>query len=206
MRRPPKTASARLWGLDWGRYLPWQIDELTVERGTFDEGVPFMAKRYAEIFGPADGRFLTEPMTEAKRRFCSEADVFLFRASGETVGLVVAHPTDWSTYYMRSGALLAPYRARGVFPRFYEHLYGPLRKAGVARIEGECSASNQPIIRFHVREGFMVTGTSSSDRWGYLLRYTKFLDEKPEGVFLRQFCVYSPHNARSQPDNDRREP
>jgi hypothetical protein len=202
LRRPTKSASRRLWGLDWGRYLPWQIDELTVRLGTFDEALPFVSERYAEIFGPGDGRFFTEPMSEAKSRFCADADVFLFRVMGKTVGLVLAHPTDWSTYYVRSTALLAPYRARGVLPRFLEHFYGPLREAGVLRVESDSSPGNTPVIRLHVREGFVVTGSSNSERWGALLHFTKFLQEEPEGLFMRQFCSIPIGVAPSSNDNN----
>jgi Acetyltransferase (GNAT) family len=201
-RRIVVNASRRLWGLDWNRRLPWHLGDVTVEWGSLDDAVPFVNERYGEIFGPGDGRFFTEPMSEAKRRYCSEADVFLFKAAGETVGLTLAHPTDWSTYYIRSTALLAEYRARGVLPRFAEHLYGPLRDVGVERIEAECSPSNQPVIRLHISEGFMVTATSNSERWGSLLRMTKFLKEEPEKIFVRQFCSM-PVRTGPHPKKDR---
>jgi GNAT superfamily N-acetyltransferase len=184
--------------------MPWQIDDVSVEAASFDEALPFVMDRYAEIFGPGDGRFFAEPMTDAKRRFCAEADVFLFRVKEETVGLVLAHPTDWSTYYVRSTALLAEYRARGVLPRFLEHFYGPLRKVGVERIETDVSPSNQPVIRLHIREGFVVTATSTSERWGALVHFTKFLGEESENIFLRQFCI-SPVLSGITP-NEKRSP
>jgi hypothetical protein len=201
-RAPPINSSRRLWGLDWSRRLPWQLDDVTVEWGSIDEALPFVAERYAEIFGADDGRFFAEPMSEAKRRYCAESDVFLFRADGETVGLVLAHPTDWSTYYVRSTALLAEYRARGILPRFLEHFYGPLREAGVERIESDCSPSNQPVVRLHTSEGFMATGSWNSDRWGALLRMTKFLRAESEKVFVRQFCT-TPVRTGLHPKKDR---
>jgi hypothetical protein len=202
-RRWTRTASRRLWGLDWKRTMPWQIDEISVDLGTLEEAFSFVTERYAEIFGPGDGRFFDEPMTAAKQRYCSEADVFLFRVSGEVVGLVLAHPTDWSTYYVRTTALLAPYRARGVLPRFLEHFYGPLKRAGVARLETDCSPVNTPVIRLQMREGFVITATTNSDRWGALVHFTKFLTEEPEGVFIRQFCVSPTHLALDHLNKDR---
>jgi GNAT superfamily N-acetyltransferase len=201
-KRASINASRRLWGLDWSRRLPWRLDDVTVEWGSINEALPFVAERYAEIFGTDDGRFFAEPMSEAKRRFCAESDVFLFRADGETVGLVLAHPTDWSTYYVRSTALLAEYRARGILPRFLEHFYGPLREVGVERIESDCSPSNQPVIRLHTSEGFMVTGSGNSDRWGGLLHMTKYLRGEPEKVFIRQFCT-APVRTGLHPKKDR---
>jgi Acetyltransferase (GNAT) family len=184
----PAALSQRLWGLDWESVLPWQIDDVSVEWGSLEEALPFMRDHYNEIFGTGDGRFFVEMMSEAKRRFCAEMDIFILRAGTETVGLVMGHPSDWSTYYVRSAALLAEYRARGVFPRFLEHFYEPLRGAGVERIEADASPSNQSVIRLHLSQGSIVTATGSSERWGAFVRFTKFLNEEPQEVFNRQFC------------------
>src|SRR5580692_1339638 len=169
----PLTLSQRLWGLDWERLLPWQIDDVSVELGSLEEALPFMRDHYTEIFSTGDGRFFTEMMSEAKRRFFAEMDIFVLRVGAETIGIVMAHPSDWSTYYMRSGALLAEYRARGVLPRFMEHFYGPLRDAGVERVETDASPSNQAVIRLHMSQGGMVTATGNSERWGAFVRFTK---------------------------------
>ena len=89
--RQPRTVplAERLWGLDWSQILPWSFEEVTVESGTFEDALPFIAEHYARIFGTNDGpaRFLVEPMTPAKRRFGAEMDVFLFRAEGKTIGV-----------------------------------------------------------------------------------------------------------------------
>jgi hypothetical protein len=197
-RRPrpqSPSLSQRLWGLDWESVLPWQIDDVVVELGSLEEALPFMRDHYTEIFSLGDGRFYGEMMSEAKRRFFAEMDIFVLRVATETVGLIMGHPTDWSTYYLRSGALLAEYRARAVMPRLMEHVYGPLRDAGVERIETDASPSNQPVIRLHLSQGAMVTATGNSERWGAFVRFTKFLNEEPQDVFARQFCAMPVHTG-----------
>jgi hypothetical protein len=182
--------SERLWGLDWDRVLPWTLDDgISVESAAFDDALPFIQEHYASIFGTDahEQRFLASPMTEAKRRFCAESDVFLFRIGSRTVGLLLANPIDWSTYYMRSVAILSEFRERHLLTRFMERSYEPLRKAGVERIEGECSPANTPMMRMLVGQGFLVTSTANSERWGSTVRFTKFLTEDHEAVFLRQF-------------------
>jgi hypothetical protein len=126
-------------------------------------------------------------MSEAKHRFCTESDAFLFRVGSRPVGLLLANPVDWSTYYMRSVAILSEFRERHLLTRFMERSYEPLRKAGVERIEGECSPANTPMMRMLVGQGFLVTSTANSERWGSTVRFTKFLTEDSEAVFLRQF-------------------
>jgi ribosomal protein S18 acetylase RimI-like enzyme len=201
-RTLPAALSQRLWGLDWSHELPWQIDDVTVEPGTFEDAFPFIREHYDEIFGTADGRFFREPMSEAKRRFFAEMDIFILRNEVKTIGLVIGHPTDWSTYYVRSVAFLAEYRARSLLPRFLEHFYGPLADAGVERVETDVSPSNQPVIRLHISQGFMVTASATSERWGALVHFTKFLSEEPENAFMRQFSSM-PVRTGLQPTNER---
>jgi hypothetical protein len=186
--------SSRLWDLDWESVLPWTFEEITVKLSTFDAVLPFVQEHYGRIFGTQSGaaRFLTDPVTEAKRRFGAEMDVFEFRAPEGIIGVLMGHPTDWTTYYMRTVAILPEYRKRRLLTRFMERSYDPLREVGVDRIEGECSPANLPMMRMLVGQGFMVTSTANSERWGYLARFTKFLREEPEMTFLRQFCVVPP--------------
>ena len=183
--------SKRLWDLDWRRILPWSFEEVTVESATFDDALPFIAEHYARIFGTQEGpqRFLAEPMSPAKRRFGAEMDVFVFRAEGRTIGVFMSHPSDWSTYYMRTAALLPEYRGRHLVSRFMERICDPLRDAGVIRLEGEVTPSNAPMMKLHVGQGFLATSTVTSERWGLAVRFTKFLREDAEAFFLRQFCA-----------------
>ena len=185
----PLSLSKRYWGLDWNEHLPWSFEDIRVESASFDAAFPFIQEHYPRIFGmhAGDARFLANPMTEAKRRFCAESDTFLFRTDAQEVGVFMANPIDWSSYYMRTVGVLPEFRDRKVFARFLEQLYGPLRKAGVERVETECSPGNAPVMRTLVAQGFMVTSTATSERWGATVRFTKLLTAEAESVFLRQF-------------------
>ena len=193
--------SQRLWDLDWSRVLPWSFEEVTVESGHFDDAAPFIREHYARIFGTEnnEGRFMASPMTDAKYRFCAESDVFVFRVEGETVGIFVSHPSDWSTYYMRTAALLPEYRGRGLVSRFMEKICEPLRAAGVERLEGDVSPANAPMMRLHVGQGFLVTSTASSERWGSVVHFTRFLNDTADAVFRRQYCNTPPIKRDAKP-------
>jgi hypothetical protein len=192
-RSAPQPLSSRLWDLKWKKVLPWMFEDVAVEPITFDDAIPFMEKHYPRIFNSqsGEGRFLSDPLTETKRRFGAEMDVFQFRAPEGVVGVIMGHPTDWSTYYFRSAAFLAEYRDRRLASRFLERLCAPLREVGVERIEAECSPANMPMTRLFLAHGFMTTATVNSERWGTMLRFTKFLREEGEAVFLRQYCAVS---------------
>ncbi len=194
----PKTFSERIWGIDWRAELPWSHGGIVAEVATFEEGLAFVEAHYPAIFGPLIGeaRFVRDAMTPAKRRFGAEMDVVAFRDGAATIGLWMAHPTDWSTYYLRSGGLLEAYRDRRIIGEFMQHVSGVLRRAGVDRFDAECSPSNLASMRLMTRLGWVVTSTTNSERWGAVVRCSKFLREEAEAVFLRQFCALS--NGRSE--------
>ena len=185
-----ETLSKRIWGFDWSEELPWDLDGIRAEAASFAEGLSFVEAHYAAIFGPlTDGsRFLSDAMTPAKRRFGDEMDVIAFRDGPETVGVWMGHPSDWSSYYVRSVAFLEAYRDRRIMTGFLERCYAPLRRIGVERLETECSPANLPVMKILTRDGWVVTSTTNSERWGAVVRLSKFLRQEAETVFFRQFC------------------
>lgn len=194
-RRAPETRRAtplsqRLWGLEWSRILPWQFDSVEVVPGSFAEAMPFVEAHYAGIF-KADGqgeRFLSDPMTPAKLRFGEEMDVFLMRSEGREVGVMMAHPTDWSSYYVRTIAVLPEARNQHVVTQFAAALDAPLRAVGAERIEADVSPGNLPMLRVLIGQGWVVNGTQNSERWGSHLRLCRFLRPEAEQTFAKQFC------------------
>lgn len=180
--------SKRWWGVDWSAAMPWLHDGLVIRSGALEDALPFIRDHYGAIFGERDPRFLEDPMCARKERFYREADVFVIEDAGRTVGLQIAHPTDWSTYYIRSLALLPAVRGRGVLEAMTLRMAEVLAAAGVERIEGETAPNNGACVVAQTRLGYVITGTTNTERWGTLVRLTKFLREDAAGVFQRQFC------------------
>lgn len=183
--------SKRLWGLDWRAVLPWQLGDIVVEAVSHEAILPFMKAHYPSFFGMDEGHslFLIDPMTEAKRRFFSEMDCFLFRDGDKTVGIGAGHPSDWTTYYFRTAAFLHEYRDRGLLTQFSDEVFPVLASLGVDRFELECSPANTAMMRVSMAQGAIVTGSTTSERWGQMLRFTKFLRAEPVDIHLRQFCA-----------------
>jgi hypothetical protein len=198
-RGPSGTLSMRLWGLDWSKVLPWSFDGATLESGTFDDAFPFMEEHYARIFGVEPERFFVEGMTDAKRRFGDEQDVFVFRKEGKTIGVATGHPTDWSTYYIRTFALLPEYRELGWCHDWIRAIAEPLRKAGCDRWEADCSPANAAVMGLLTRNGHLITGHLTSERWGQMVRFTKFLRPDVEKAFRRQFIYVPAYGRNAQP-------
>jgi GNAT superfamily N-acetyltransferase len=152
---------------------------------------PFIAENYPKAFGtePGQARFLVEAMTPAKRRYAELMDVFAFRHEGAVVGVYLSDPLDWSTYYMRSALVLPEHRGGGLMTTWMSAMADELQRHGVDRLEADVSPANAPVLKMYLSLGYMVTSTTSSDRWGLTLRLTKFLREDARAIFLRQFSA-----------------
>lgn len=189
-RALPRSMSERIFQVQWDRSLPWRFEDVVVQRGSFEDARAFMALHYESMFGGGgDTRFFRESASAAKSRFGDELDTFVVRDSDVVVGLLLGHPTDWSSYYMRSCALLPAYRSRGLLGDIIRKFYEPLARAGVDRIEGECAPTNSAMMRTLTKLGWLATSTSLSERWGTTVRFTKFLHDRAEAAFVRQFCM-----------------
>ncbi|MBX3208709.1 MAG: GNAT family N-acetyltransferase [Labilithrix sp.] len=178
--------SQRLWGIDWNGVLPWHFDDIRVEYARFVDVLPFMAELFPQTFN-VGRQWFQEEMTEAKRRYGDEMDIFVFRDGDKIVGVITGNPSDWSTYYWRMVAILPEYRQRDLLRLFTERCFTPFREAGVRRMEVDTSPANRATVRHFSSQGFIVTSTLTSERWGLSLRFTKFLDEDAERVYTTQF-------------------
>jgi hypothetical protein len=203
-RAPPSPSmSMRFWKLDWSAHLPWYFDDGRAEVIRPEDALPFIRTHYPSIFGKPDGegQFLASPMTEAKRRFFDEMDFFMLRVDDRDAGIVMGHPTDWTSYYVRSAALLPEFRDRRMLTQFGERLFEPLRAAGAERVEAECSPANVPMARLLTGQGYIVTASTNSERWGVMLRYTKFLAPDAQAAFMRQYTSMPfAQRSRSKPN------
>jgi GNAT superfamily N-acetyltransferase len=181
-----------LWNLDWSRLLPLDVgDGVVVTASSLEQALPFIQAHYAEIFeeSPDDHRFWREPMSQARVRYYQQVgDFFEFKRAGQTIGLMIGTTTDWSTYYIRSAAVLGAYQGLHVIQRLVRVLCGWLREAGVSRVEIDTAPSNLAIIQILTRLRFNLSGTVLTERWGVNARFTKFLDDAAEDIFLRQYC------------------
>jgi hypothetical protein len=117
------------------------------------------------------------------------ADVLEVRQAGRTIGLLIGAPSDWSTYYLRSLAFLRAYQGRQLHARIFPWMFAELARAGVRRVEAETSPSNLATVMLLTRMRFNITGNVLTERWGALLRLTRYLDESAEDVFLDKFCT-----------------
>jgi hypothetical protein len=198
--RPPLLSEA-LWGIRWREMLPRPVTkDVVVVPSSFEQARPFIEAHYSTIFeDDGVGRFLRSGATAALNRYYEAVgDFFEFKMGPRTVGLLIGTPTDWSTYYIRSAAALPEVQGKKVIQRFFPEMFAVLKAAGVERVEAETSPSNTATLHLLSRLRFNPSGTVLTDRWGALMRFTCFLDDAAEQVFLDQFCVGVRYQCRGR--------
>jgi hypothetical protein len=200
---PPCTLSARFWGLDLCKGLPRLMSRDGVEavRGDLGRVRDFLVHEFPSFTEEELGAVPDPRMLDAKRLYLSTAcDLVELRHEDRTVGVIVGAPEDWSSYYVRIFAVLPSYQRPALTRRFgRECLFEPLAEHHVERVVAETSPTNLAMSRALSEMHFHVTGHHLSERWGALVRYTKFLDPAREAAFQQRFVAALPKNERRTP-------
>jgi len=193
--------SQQLWGIEWAAQLPYESGGFRVEFSNYARAKGFIAANYATVFeeDATTSPFATDLNPAKQRYYQTFGDFFEFFHGDELAGLLVCTPTDWSSYYIRSAALLPNYQGRRIIQTFYTSVLFPvLQRAGVERVEFDTSPSNMAMMHIAARLRFNNTGTVLSERWGAMIHFTKFLATDKEDVFLRQFCAGVKYQVRER--------
>jgi hypothetical protein len=195
--QPCPTLSTTLWGLDFSSLLPRSLSgSLQAVPGELARIRDFLASRFPSLTEEAMAGAPNTATRDAKLRYLNTCDLIEVRDQDRTVGAIVGAPEDWSTYYVRIFAIAEECQHPRIIRKLVrECLFQPLAMYGVQRIAAETSPANRAMCRLFSELAFHATGHQLSDRWGALVRYTRFLDRSCEAVFLGQFSGTAP--ARS---------
>jgi hypothetical protein len=193
---PRRSLTKEFWGFDLYQDLPRRLtsDGVQAVPGELERVRAFLSRECPSLTQEGLGMAPSPRMQDAKRRYlCSACELIEVRQYDETVGVLVGAPEDWSTYYIRIFAFARNYRRRPVMRRFIDEcVFEPLRAQGVERVAADTSPANYTTSRALTDLRFYVTGQQLSDRWGPLVRYTKFLDPACEAAFCDRFAGTAP--------------
>lgn len=199
------TLSHVLWGKDFLEHLPYRLShkhDVEVVRGEWDRVQEFLSWFPELQERPRRGHASNPEVDQAKQvYFESFCDLMECRRRGETIGIFIGAPEDWSTYYCRVLAIRPDLNTRSLLRRFSkECVEAPLRRLGVERLIGETGPSHTAMARLFLELGFHVTGQRLTERWGPLTRYTKFLDASCSEQFRHRYgAERGDRNHRGQP-------
>jgi hypothetical protein len=192
----PETGSYRLWGLDFERVLP----QLEIQRSarvdvtTLDVVLSFLQREFPTLLGARSGVVQTPQSITARHRYLQyDSDLLEISSAGQVIAVFVGAPEDWSSYYARMFAVHPRFQQRGLIRRFVrECLFAPLIAHGVERFVADTSPVNIAMLRMFAELKFQPTGHLLTERWGPLVRHTKFLDPSCESAFCARFAVGAP--------------
>jgi hypothetical protein len=202
LRVPAMRMTEALWGIRWDEILPHEIDaDIVVLASSFERSLPFIEENYARIFEDGeDARFARVSKADPRVQYYrTVGDFFEFKQAERTVALLIGTAMDWSTYYIRSAAALPEVQGRKLIQRFFPEMFSVLKAAGVERVEADTSPCNMATLHLLSRLRFNPTGTVLSDRWGAMIKFTRYLDDAAEQVFLDQFCTGVRYQRRRHP-------
>lgn len=193
-----KSLSSQLWNIEWNHFISLFGEiapGINLRVASHEEITSFLNDQTLDPEELIEGRneaFSFNKFDVHKRKFLSEfCDGFSIydERQGIMVGAVIGQTTDWSTYYIRYVLLTKRSRGAGIFQGFIGFLSFALAAKGIERLEIEISPLNTVQLHLLNKLGFCVSSTSVTDRWGYLLRFTKFFTKEAQLIFMNQFCA-----------------
>jgi hypothetical protein len=191
-----RTLSETFWRLDLYAGLPRVLtrDGTEATIGDLDRIRGFLTREFPSLTEEGLGAQLSPTIAHTKRWYLGAAcDLIELRHRGETVGAIIGAPDDWSSYYVRVFAVAPQYQRPALTRRFgRECLLEPLAAHNIQRVVAETSPANLAMSRGLCELHFHVTGHQLSERYGPLVRYTKFLDPDAEAAFLSRYTGSAP--------------
>jgi hypothetical protein len=188
--------SETFWKLDLCQGLPRVLsrDGIEATSGSLDRIRAFLSREFPTLTEEGLGTQLAAGLAHTKRWYLGKAcDLIELRHHGEIVGALIGAPDDWSSYYIRIFAVAQAYQRAAMTRRFaHECVLAPLAAQGIQRVIAETSPANVPMSRWLCELRFHVTGHHLSERYGPLVRYTKFLDPASEAAFVTRFAGSAP--------------
>lgn len=187
----PPSLSRRFWGLAWSKHLPRVVGRngTTLEVGDWSRVRGFLERTQPDLRETNHSVLQLSAQAAKQRYFREHCDLLEFRYEEQTIGAFIGAPEDWSTYYCRLIAIDPAHNLRHFIRGFAKEALCPiLAEVGVERLVGETSPSNLLMQRLFNDLGFHPTGQHLTDRWGTLIRFTKFLDDNAAKSFRDRYA------------------
>lgn len=159
-------------------------DHIVIKNLSEEEFRPFWLESLPHVFTEDKGLFSAQDMTDVTAydtvKKCDE------RIKGvEKIHLVAYEdekPAGWSTgyqqdkgrFYMLNSGVFPTYRGKGIYRRLVEEMVRQAGEKGYQEIYSFHKANNNAVIIPKLKEGFVITGTSISPKYGFLVQLSFF--------------------------------
>ena len=177
---------------NWDTLMPLSLSQspqVMCQKTTVEEAFRFIEKNYLKMHESQNAPNATDSLENKFRFYQNMGDFFIMtKERSEAVGLMVAHLSDWSTYYIRYTGLLPSFQKKGLFQTLIHSLIQKLGSKSIDRIEYDISPDHQQQIYLANKMNFIYSGTLLTERWGTLLRYTYYINKHKKVDYINQFC------------------
>ena len=188
-----------MWGFSFCDLLPHKLsdDGVVAVAGDFTRIGRFLSDEFSVFSEETHGSIPDYIVRNRKFEYLrDDCDLIELRLAEQTIGSLIGAPEDWSSYYVRVFAMRRDFQRPGMIRRFIRScLFDPLIEHGIERIGADTSPSNIAMSRLLTELHFHVTGSQLSERWGPLVRYTRFLSPACEAEFRRKFGAGAPADS-----------
>jgi GNAT superfamily N-acetyltransferase len=177
------------------KYFPLKLNDgyeiVVADKKTVRE---FLNKHFEAVF-PKSSNALPTLLINKERESAIEALVkdsgydslhqehFLFTFKGEPVGWSTGETADFMTYYMRNSGIIPEHQNKKLYSQFLAHFADYIKEIGYERLTSQHKADNSEILITKLKAGFVISGMDFDERWGALVRVTKFLHADRESAF-----------------------
>ncbi len=200
MKKPIVKISQVIWGIIWEEYFPLKIGDYSIEVSSqkeFNE-IKNASESFIVSSENSNDTFIKELSSVAKFKYLEMAsDFFKFKYKNEIVGVVVCEAGDWSSYYLRYIYIDKNHRSNKLTIEFVNAIESVLRNYKVDKVICDVSTGNLSQLSRMSDLSFICTGNMLSERFGAMIKMTKFLDEKSLHVFTSHFNQSFKTNKKS---------
>lgn len=179
--------------IPWHEYLPITLKNgYEIHSGSFEEVKMFAQSHFQQIYSPIDPKTQYrwgEDHPNKKSFYENFAEIFLFKKGAEIIGFHVINLTDWSTVYHRNVSISKKHQNKQLWQLWFACLIEILKAHQIHRVECDVSPGNTKKVHVLNKMGFRVTGFNTSERWGAVMKFTKFLNSEYENLFQKNLCL-----------------
>lgn len=173
------------------KYFPIHYKGYVIEEAPREIFSKEQYKIFSKVFPPGEGYTPTkdenkklDPCFLEYRKIHTER--FLIKYKGKVVGWFQGEMEDFETFYMRNTGILPAHQNKGVYKNFLSILEIYIFKLGYARISSQHAPTNSRVLSVKLKEGFVIVGQETHERWGVLIKLVKFSSKKRREYYIKK--------------------
>ncbi len=168
----------------------------SVEIATREVTRAFMDDHFQDVFGVSPTQMGYHPPIERADKIRAlnknyqllHHEHFLFKdENGRPVGWFTGEAEDTITFYNRNAGVLPEVRNQAIATEFLGHFIDYLRELGYERVTSQHKVTNKKVLLALLKRDFIITSLEATERWGIMVKLTRFLHEDRLQAFIEKY-------------------